>query len=116
MESGSWWTVLFAVEAIPVAPELKEPGGLKKQVGLEVFGPLKILHVSSTSTIFLMSENGRVVGRMENNCLAWGALGASQKLQDDVSGCHAFSLAQEEHTWVSNPLPQRVWMQQRNES
>ena len=109
MESGSWWMVLLSVEAIPVAPDVL-PGGLKKKVALEVFGPLKILHVSSTRTIFLMPENGR----MENNCLAWGALGASQKLQDDVSGsrkrwvcwlCHALSLAQKQHTWVSTPLP-----------
>ena len=86
--------------------------GLKEASGPWGIGPLKILHVSSTSTTFLMSENGKVVGRTENNCLAWGTLGASQKLQDDVSGsrkiwvcwsCHAFFLAQEEHTWVSTP-------------
>lgn len=45
MESGSlMYDFVCQAEAIPVAPELL-PGGLKKQVALEVLVPLKILHI-----------------------------------------------------------------------
>lgn len=79
---------------------------------LGYLAPLKMWNLSSTHTSH--QENYRAVVRMENHWLAWGALGASQKLQDDVSGsrkrwvwwsCHSFSLAQKEHTWVSSLHP-----------
>lgn len=111
MGSDSWQMVLFEVKAIPLTPELS-PGALKKQVALGIFGPLESVKSLYTNTSH--QKNFWTVVRMENNWLAWVALGASQKLQDDVSGsrkrwvwwsCHSFSLSQKEHTWVSSLHP-----------